>query len=453
MTVTPLKSKAQTQGLIDHRAIWRWHFYAGLFCLPFILILAISGSAYLFKPQIEVWLDRPYDHLAFAGPPASADAQVGAALEALPGARLTTLEVRQDPHDAVRVTVKAHGKDQLVYVHPHSLAILKIVPTKDRFMAVIKAIHGELLIGDRGKLLVELAASWAIVMILTGLYLWWPRGAKGLAGLVYPRLRSGKALFWRDLHAVTGVWVSGFALVLLLTGLPWTTVWGEGFKAARRLTHTDIVHQDWTTSRAAEVADTMAGMDMGGAGQGAMARRATAQPSFAAMTAAVRPLNLAPPVLITPPSAKNPGWSGKSDAQNRPLRVTLSLDPVTGQVLTRQGFNSRHPIDQVIGYGTALHEGQLFGLVNQVLGVLTALGLCTLVVSAAVMWWQRRPSGQLGAPLPLGQGVPSRGLGVMIIGLGLFLPVLGLSILAVAAIEWLILRRIRPARRFLGLAG
>jgi uncharacterized iron-regulated membrane protein len=131
----------------------------------------------------------------------------------------------------------------------------------------------------------------------------------------------------------------------------------------------------------------------------------------------------------------------------------MTLDPATGQILTHQGFASRHAIDQIIGYGTALHEGQLFGLTNQVLGVLTALGLCTLVVSATVMWWQRRPSGQLGAPLPLGQGVPSRGLGVLILGLGLFLPVLGLSILAVAAIEALILQRIQPARRFLGLAG
>jgi uncharacterized iron-regulated membrane protein len=451
MTVTPLKSKNQRQGLIDHRAIWRWHFYAGLFCLPFILILAISGSAYLFKPQIEALLDRPYDHLVFNGPPASADAQVAAALNAVPGARLKTLEVRQNPHDAVRVTVKAGGKDQLVYIHPQSLAVLKIVPTKDRFMAVIKAIHGELLIGDRGKLVVELAASWAIVMIVTGLYLWWPRGAKGLAGLVYPRLGSGKTLFWRDLHAVTGVWVSGFALVLLLTGLPWTTVWGEGFKAARRLTQPDVVRQDWTTSRAAEAADTMAGMDMSAGANAAKVQAAAAKPSFAAMTAAIRPLNLAPPVLIAPPSVKSPGWSARSDAQNRPLRVTLSLDPATGQIQNRQAFADRHPIDRVIGYGTALHEGQLFGLTNQVLGVLTALGLCTLVVSAAVLWWQRRPEGQLGAPPPLGQGVPSKGLGVLIVGLGLFLPVLGLSILAIAAIEALILRRIPPVRRFLGL--
>jgi uncharacterized iron-regulated membrane protein len=27
----------------DYGAVWRWHFYAGLFCIPFILWLACTG--------------------------------------------------------------------------------------------------------------------------------------------------------------------------------------------------------------------------------------------------------------------------------------------------------------------------------------------------------------------------------------------------------------------------
>ena len=29
-----------------YRTIWRWHFYAGLFVLPFILLLSLSGSIF-----------------------------------------------------------------------------------------------------------------------------------------------------------------------------------------------------------------------------------------------------------------------------------------------------------------------------------------------------------------------------------------------------------------------
>ena len=36
-----------------YRAIWRWHFYAGLLVLPFLISLAVTGSLYLFKDEIN----------------------------------------------------------------------------------------------------------------------------------------------------------------------------------------------------------------------------------------------------------------------------------------------------------------------------------------------------------------------------------------------------------------
>ena len=454
MTVQTQKPVALKPPFNLYRTLWRWHFYAGLFCVPFIIILALSGSLYLFKPQVEGWLDRPYDHLAFAGAPASADAQIAAALAAVPGGTLKSYEVRHDPHDAARVAVRAKGETLVVYVHPQSLAILQKVKDKDRPMEVIKTVHGELLMGDRGSNIVELTASWAIVMVVSGLYLWWPRQAQGLAGLVWPRVNRGKKLFWRDLHAVTGVWISSLALFLLLTGLPWASVWGEGFKRVRDLTHTAAVQQDWGQSRSAEQAmagsSVHDGMDMAGMEMD-HAMMPPPAVSVERMASTLRPFNLAAPVLISPPSKREPGWTGKSDAQNRTLRVSMVLDPVTGAVLTRENFNQRHLIDQIVGYGIAAHEGQLFGVFNQALGVLTAAGLCLLAVSGVVMWWRRRPEGKLGAPEPVGSDRLALGLGVLLLGFGLFLPLFGLSLIMVGLIERLVLRHIPGVRAWLSL--
>ena len=140
-----------------------------------------------------------------------------------------------------------------VYVHPETLQVLHIVHEDDRFMRLMFRLHGELLIGNFGSAIVELAASWTIIMIVTGLYLWWPRQGRGLAGTLYPRLAGGGRLFWRDLHVVTGVWISCFTLFLLVSGLPWAKVWGEYFKEVRRLTGTAVVHQDWPVGAAAAV--------------------------------------------------------------------------------------------------------------------------------------------------------------------------------------------------------
>ncbi len=221
-----------------YNAVWRWHFYAGLFCIPFVIWLALTGSIYLWRPQIEAWLDRPYDHLATDGPVASPDAQVAAARRAVPGSTLRKYVLPERDDQAVRILVADHGADKRVYVDPHSLAVLKVATEETRPMRVIFHLHGELLAGAVGSYLVEIAACWAIVMILTGVYLWWPRGRKGLAGLLYPRLSGGQRVFWRDIHATAGIWVSVFALFLILTGLPWAKGWGSYLGEVRTLTGT-----------------------------------------------------------------------------------------------------------------------------------------------------------------------------------------------------------------------
>src|SRR3546814_9461668 len=83
-------------------------------------------------------------------------------------------------------------------------------------------------------------------MLLTCLYLWWPRGRRGLAGVLYPRLTRGGRAFWRDLHAVTGIWVSLAACFLIVTGLPWAQAWGSYFAEIRTLTGTTDGPIDWT---------------------------------------------------------------------------------------------------------------------------------------------------------------------------------------------------------------
>src|SRR3546814_2105163 len=53
-------------------------------------------------------------------------------------------------------------------------------------------------------------------------------------------------MFWRDLHAVAGFWISGLVLVLLATGLPWAGLWGSAFKAARTEMGWVAGPQTWT---------------------------------------------------------------------------------------------------------------------------------------------------------------------------------------------------------------
>jgi len=447
------KSSLAVKSWPDYRAFWRWHFYAGLFCIPFVLVLASSGSIYLFKTEIESLIDRPYDHLTLTGPPARAADHARSALTALPGSSLQGYELPQAETDSVRVIVRHDGEAKRVYVHPTTLQVLHIVSEEDRFMRQLFKLHGELWIGNRGSTLVELAASWTIIMIVTGLVLWWPRGANRLAGVLYPRLGRGSRLLWRDLHGVTGMWISGFALFLLLSGLPWAKFWGDHLKTVRHLTGTAVARQDWTngaTPRKSPASGEHAGH--GSMDHSRHARRpAVDLKALDRVVAAVRPLHLPPPVVIAPPGAKSAKWTAKSLTPNRPKRVDLVVDGTTGAILDRNDFRDRHVIDRVVGTGIAIHEGRFFGLPNQLLGVTTAAGLILLCVSSVILWWRRRESGVLGAPRILVPRRVSFGLIAVVVLFGLYLPLFGLSLVAVLLLESLVLRRIPVVRDWLGL--
>jgi uncharacterized iron-regulated membrane protein len=457
------------RGWPGYGVVWRWHFYAGLFCIPFVLILTITGAIYLFNPQVENQLTQPYEHLTVTGARATAEAQVAAALAAVPGSKLNSYELPATQQSAVRVFVGSGEKKIRVYVHPETLQILNQEEEDWRVMRVIHDLHGELLIGDFGSNLIELAASWAIVMFITGLYLWWPRGSGNWAGVLYPRLGRGKRVFWRDIHAVTGLWVSFFVLFLLISGLPWAKSWGGLLKEVRQIGVTKVVQQDWTTGSSSERADTKLmntpAASMADAGEHAehlghaehshtdgMTKPKNDYSALDCLVATVQPLNLAAPVLISPPSKKSPDWTAAAKSQNRPLRADLVLDGATGTIKSRKNFADRPLLDRIIGYGVAAHEGQLFGWFNQALGVFTALGLLLMMASAVVLWWRRRSPGTLGAP-KANQALPkfAYGLIAIMVTLGVLLPFLGIMMIAVLLTERWVLRYIPTTRNFLGL--
>lgn len=432
-----------------YNAVWRWHFYAGMLCVPFVLWLAITGSIYAWRPQIETWLDRPYDSRPPAATRASPEAIAAAAVRAVPGSRLHKYELPQSDRSAVRVLVGTNSGDRRVYVDPYRLKVLSVVTEDERPMQIVSHLHGELLAGALGSYIVEIAACWTLVMILTGLYLWWPRGPKGLAGVLYPRLSSGRRLFWRDLHAVTGIWVSLLALFVIATGLPWAKAWGSYFKEIRTVTGTLDGPVDWTIGGRKPSDDPMLGEHAGHMGM-TMAHHSTRPGELNRAVAAATRLGFAPPVLVSPPGQEPRGWTVASDAADRPLRAQAVVDGATGAVLARKDFGQRHWIDRAVGYGIATHEGQLFGIANQLLITLGALMLMTLSVSGAISWWRRRPSGRLGAPLPLSQPHFHGALIAVIIALGLAMPLFGASLLGVLALERG-LKRWRTAARWLGL--
>ena len=434
-----------------YRTIWRWHFYASLFVMPLVLVLATTGAIYLFKPQIDRWEERAFSNLSTHGA-VSPNAQLAAVMNANPGAQFHGYRLPAREGDAAVIHVgRADGRSMRdVYVSPQG-KVLGSVDPESRISATVSRIHGSLLIGRVGDWIVELAACWAIVMILTGLYMWWPRG-QGLRGVIWPRLGKGKRIFLRDLHAVTGFWVSGLALVLLTTGLPWASVWGDAFRVARAELGLVQGAQDWKTGTHAPHAehDHDAMMKMQAAGIPLV--------GLSDMVAKAKLEDLPRPVFVKPPGALERfgpptpmAWTIKSESQNRPLNRQITYDVATGKELSRTSFADKHVIDQAVNYGIAWHEGQLFGWINQLVGVLTAVSLITLVISGFLMWRRRKPEDILGAPSMPSVQQKMRGVVIIIGVMAVLLPLLALSLLALWLFDRLLLPRLPAFAIWLGV--
>lgn len=431
-----------------YQTVWRWHFYAGLFVLPFILTLSVTGSIYLFKPQIDRWEERAYSHLGVQGS-VSPDRQLAAVMAANPAGRFNHYRLPRQPGDAAMIQLGlADGSQREVYVSPQGKVLGSLDP-EARISAVVSRIHGTLLIGTWGDRLVELAASWTIVMILSGLYLWWPRPFR-FAGTVWPQLKLRGRPLYKDLHRVTGFWVAGLVLVMLASGLPWAGAWGGAFKWARTELGWVQGPQAWKIG-----ADGEHSQHHGAMAAMPMQMPVTTEPPglpLSSFVAKAEAEHMAFPVLVLPPHASQKFgpptgsvWTAKSEAQNRWLDRRVTYDPATGVETGRSGFADQHLVDRIINTGIAWHEGQLFGLANQLIGVATAVSLIAISILGVAMWLKRRPRGGLGAPLPNG-AVPARGAVAILVALALLLPLFGMSLVMIVVVDRIVaaIRKMRP---------
>ncbi|MCM3869872.1 MAG: PepSY domain-containing protein [Pyrinomonadaceae bacterium] len=456
-----------------YRVVWRWHFYAGLFVVPFMVMLALTGSIYLFKPQLDRLMYRELMYVAPQWRENSATEQVEAVRQAYPDAQVIAFTPNPQMARSSEATIKtADGRDLTVYINPFSKQILGEMDTENNFQALVVRLHGELMIGRVGDSLVELAASWGLVLLVSGLYLWFPRTGSRVWGVLLPRLnRRNKRVFWRDLHAVSGLYgvlVVGF---MILTGLPWSGFWGTNFarvwdrypaqKSASGFKSAVLTGSlNSTTNKTVPWAVEQMPMPQSSVGVGhehhspQAALSAGAMPNAAANLDSIITLakerGMPEGFVVTMPQGEE-GVYTISAPLGDPLRqATLHVDQYSGKVLADVRWRDYGLVPKATEMGIALHEGKYFGLANQLLMLFAAMVVVVLAVSGTVMWWQRRPAKTLGAP-PKPPNFPLwKGAVAIIVVLGLAFPMVGISLVSVLLLDYLVLSRIQHLKRVFG---
>ncbi|TRX73894.1 PepSY-associated TM helix domain-containing protein [Pseudomonas mangiferae] len=447
---------------------WRWHFYAGLFVAPFMMLLALTGLVYLFKPQLDLWLDAELRVVAPAGPALSADALLARVGELRPAAQVSKYLPPPAADRSAEFVASEDGRELSLFLDPYRGTLLGTQDARYNLQAVARALHGELMLGTPGDRLVELAAGWGVVLTVSGLYLWWPRG-RGLRGVLWPRLNARGRLFWRDLHAVLGAWGALLLLFMLLTGMTWTGFWGKAFAGAWNhfpaamwdavptsgaqagsLNRVEAQTVPWPVENTPlPVSTGHAGHAGHGGGDGHGDHGHEPAPPRIGLQAVVEraaAAGVVPGYSITLPVAADGVYTVAIFADDPRDDATLHLDAYTGAVLADVRWRDYGAVARTVETGVMLHEGKLFGPLNQALMAVVCLAILLGSASGLAMWWLRRPQGRLGVP-PLPHGLPLWKGGVaIIVALGLLFPLVGASLLAVWALDRLVLARLAGNR-------
>jgi uncharacterized iron-regulated membrane protein len=377
------RAPVEVPGDLRYRLVWRLHFWAGLLVSPTLVVAVVTGLIYVFSPQIEAWRHASLDSVPVAEgiTRVALEEQIDAARSALPGVPVRSVFPAFSAADTTKVVMgEARRKStpqampaasaghllhqapatetKIVSVNPYTGVVVGVIAEGDRFKEWSRKLHSTLLQGENWRWLIELAASWTLVMLVTGLYLWWPkprkRGGQGLSALI-PRMDATGArasrLKWRDWHAVLAIGASLLTLAILLTGL----------QSVRQ-------SSDLTPLSPSAI----------------MALGERAIPGQA--------------LQLVPPRAQTGVWRiSTADPAAGSARMQLIVDQYNGRVLWQSGWTELPLLAKATAVGIPFHRGE-FGWWNQVLLVLVGVALLFSVVSGYVMWWKRRPPKRVAAP-------------------------------------------------------
>jgi uncharacterized iron-regulated membrane protein len=430
--------------------LMRLHFYAGVFVGPFILIAAITGLLYALIPQIDTMVFRhelTVKHVGEQHLPLAE--QLNAARSVHPEGTVESIRPPAAANETTRVIL---GVDNVppdyartVFVDPYTGEVRGALTTYGQWMplrAWFDELHRTLHLGSIGRNYSELAASWLWVTALAGLVLWiyHRKDTRMLRRLAVPdRAKKGRrrTLSW---HGAVGVWIVVALLGLSATGITWSRYGGQSVNKIQEHLNTTAPAVDTT------LAD--AGVPTGGHHRVAEAGPAGGDAALRGADTALQTAQqagLSSPMWLYPPAEQGKGWEVAENKRDWPTRHdTISVNPDTGAITDRVNFADWPFLAKLTDWAIDAHMGVLFGLANQIVLALTAIGLILIVLRGYLMWWQRRPTRGshwvVGRPPLRGvlRSLPPAalaGVGVVALAVGWFLPLFGLSLLAFLLVD------------------
>lgn len=404
--------------------LWRLHVWAAVLLSPLIVLVTLTGLLYVFAPAID---EARYGYLQQVSVPAAGarlplTQQLQAAAPAIPADwRLHSLILPQAAPDTLQLLYRppAHehaghgghrpGNGLWLYIDPWRGTLLGQRPEQHGFSLWVRQLHASLLLGPYGRWLSELAASWLLLLLLSGLYMVWLRRKQLL------RRPPGGRSVWLVAHWLPGTALALLTLVMVSTGITWSALAGNNVRWLRDISGqapprppADLRSRDGTPLTVSEVVERARGL----------------HPQLR--------------LQLQAPAGAHGTWKISSAERARPtLQFERRLDAVSGATLFYAGWEQQTAFSRATAIGIPFHRGEL-GWWNQALLLLFGVSVLVSVITGWRLLLGRRLAGGPWLPrlLPGTASALSPRLLATALVLVLLLPLVAVSAVLLAALEY-----------------
>jgi uncharacterized iron-regulated membrane protein len=356
------------------------HLILGLGSGLIVVFLGITGCLLAFQREIEnTFQSYRYveEQAAAVLPPSQLKAR---AEKELPGKHVHAVMYNGKAMAATVIFYQFEPENYYynVYVNPYNGAILKVKNLDRDFFRIVVMGHFYLwLPPEIGQPIVASATLVFLVMMITGIILWWPRNRKAAR----QRFSIKWNARWRrknyDLHNVLGFYMTWVAIFLAITGLVWGFQWFANSLYAAAGGNKSLVYSEPISSVTASVHPGKPAIDI-------------VWEKMKAMYPTAEAIEVHPPASDSSPVAANANPDratyNKIDYRyfDQYTFEELDVDHIYGR------YSDASVADKIMRMNYDVHTGAILGIVGKVLAFFGSLIAASLPITGVVIWVGRK---------------------------------------------------------------
>ena len=275
-----------------------------------------------------------------------------------------------------------------VYVNPFSGAIEGVYDEKNSFFNIIKFIHWSFLLkGEWGTYVVGIPTLIFVIMLITGILLWWPKNKKARKQRFWFQWKNLKN--WRrknyDLHSILGFYASFIALIAATTGLFYAFYFVQALLyftfSGGETTYPNFDHYKTTApieSRNAHTLDKVA------------SKVEECYPDAYGYSIDLGHEHL--------DDHEHPNFSVfiKQLSYSYHKNHSIIFDENSGEMLHNYSHDDKNFGEKVVAANYDIHVGAILGLWGKILAFIGSLLCASLPITGFLVWWGRRNKKSVG---------------------------------------------------------